>query len=81
MNRISLLINGEQTPYFNQLAWSGVATLPHLPATAAPIGLSQVGLPIGIQIIGPYLEDRTTIDFAKKLADVTGGFEAPPLGE
>jgi amidase len=35
-----------------------------LPATAVPIGATRAGLPIGMQIIGPYLEDRTTIAFA-----------------
>jgi amidase len=33
---------------------------------------------VGIQIVGPYLEDRTTIDLAKHVARVVGGFEAPP---
>ena len=74
----TLLLNGEHTPYFSQVAWSGVATLPHLPATAAPIGLSKAGLPIGIQIIGPYLEDRTTIAFAGLLEREFGGFVKPP---
>jgi amidase len=34
---------------------------------------------VGIQIIGPFLEDATPIDVAGKLADVLGGF-APPKG-
>src|SRR5262249_2321822 len=29
------------------------------PATAFPAGLSRQGLPLGLQAIGPYLEDRT----------------------
>ncbi|MDO8298044.1 MAG: amidase family protein [Caulobacter sp.] len=78
MGARTLLLNGEKTPYFNQIAWSGVATLGHLPATAAPVGLSKAGLPIGIQIIGPYLEDRTTIAFAGLLEREFGGFVAPP---
>jgi amidase len=41
-----------------------MATLACLPATAVPIGKTKAGLPIGVQIIGPYLEDRTTIAFA-----------------
>ena len=61
----TLTINGHQTPYGDQLAWPGMATLANLPATAAPIGKSATGLPIGIQIIGPYLEDRTTLAFAR----------------
>ncbi|HEV8717191.1 MAG TPA: hypothetical protein VGX03_30770 [Candidatus Binatia bacterium] len=41
-------------------------------------GVTPAGLPVGMQIVGPYLEDRTPIDFARRLAEVVGGFEAPP---
>jgi len=34
--------------------------------------------PVGVQIVAPYLRDRTAIDFARRLADVVGGFEPPP---
>lgn len=75
----TLTINGKTTPYFfDQMAWPGLATLPNLPATAAPIGLTRGGLPIAAQIIGPYLEDRTTIAFAELLEQAFGGFRAPP---
>jgi amidase len=73
-----LTINGEPTPYFGQMVWPALALLPNLPATAAPIGLTRGGLPINIQIIGPYLEDRTTIGFAGLLEREFGGFRAPP---
>jgi amidase len=55
-----------------------MATLACLPATAAPISLSRAGLPIGIQILGPYLEDRTPIAFAGLLEREFGGFVPPP---
>jgi amidase len=61
------------------LFWISFATLTGLPATTAPIGVTRAGLPVGLQIIGPYLEDATPIDIAGKLADVTGGF-TPPKG-
>ncbi len=76
--RFTIIINGEAHPYLDQLVWAGLSTMPYLPATAAPVGLTGSGLPVGIQIIGPYLEDRTTIDFARRLAGVVGGFVLPP---
>ncbi len=57
-------INGADTPYGAQIAWPGVALLPGLPATASPMGLNRDGLPMSVQVIGPYLEDRTTIAFS-----------------
>jgi amidase len=61
-----------------QLVWPSVATTPGLPATAAPIDRSETGLPIGVQIVGPYLEDRTTIAFAELIEREFGGFVPPP---
>jgi amidase len=58
--------------------WADPATTCGLPATAAPIDRSPSGLPIGVQIIGPYLEDRTTIAFAALLEREFGGFVPPP---
>jgi amidase len=51
---------------------------PGLPATAIPIDRSEAGLPIGVQIVGPYLEDRTTIAFAELMEREFGGFVPPP---
>jgi amidase len=64
-------------PYLDILFWISFATLTGLPATTAPIGLTNDGLPVGIQIIGPYLEDATPIDLAGILTDITGGFQPP----
>jgi len=58
------VIDGVETFYGAQVAWPGMATLGCLPATAMPIGKTRAGLPVGAQIMGPYLEDRTTIAFA-----------------
>jgi amidase len=66
-------------PYARDMAsWISVATLAGLPATVAPVGLTAAGLPAGIQIIAPMWEDGTSIEFAALLADVVGGFTAPP---
>jgi amidase len=71
-------IDGRQFSFFDQLVWPEIATTPGLPATAAPIGLSDTGLPIGVQIVGPYLEDRTPIAFAALMEREFGGFVPPP---
>jgi amidase len=74
----TLRIDGRETAYFDQLAWPGLALLPNLPATVAPIGISPEGLPVAVQVIGAYLEDRTTIAFAGHLEREFGGFRPPP---
>ena len=73
-----ILVDGTPYPYMDQLVWPGVATTPGLPATSVPIGLSHEGLPIGVQIVGPALEDRTPLAFASLLEREFGGFVPPP---
>ena len=71
-------IDGKKVAYDDQLVWASIATLTGLPATAAPIGKSDSGLPIGVQIIGGFHEDRTTIKFAELIEREFGGFTPPP---
>jgi amidase len=72
-------IDGKKVPNGDQKAWIGIATLTGLPATVAPIGRSESGLPIGVQMIGGYLDDHTTIAFAGLIEREFGGFVPPPL--
>ncbi|MEV5687760.1 amidase [Streptomyces sp. NPDC052164] len=70
-------IDGVEYPYFDQLVWAGLATMPGLPATAVPAGRSPEGLPVGVQLIGPMFEDRTPLRLAELLEQKIGGFQAP----
>jgi amidase len=72
-------IDGKDHVYPDQLAWPGIATLPGLPATAMPIGFSPDGLPLGVQIVGPWLEDRTPLRLAELIEREFGGFVPPPM--
>ena len=72
-------IDGKDHVYPDQLAWPGIATLPGLPATAIPTGLSPDGLPVGVQIVGPWLEDRTPLKLAELIEREFGGFVPPPM--
>jgi amidase len=71
-------IDGKTVPYIDQGARVGVATLTGFPATTAPIGHAESSLPIGVQIIGGFLDDRTTIAFASLIEREFGGFTPPP---
>lgn len=69
---------GEPAPYDYGLFYPSLATLPGQPATSFPVELSRAGLPVGLQAIGPYLEDYTVLQFVKLVEREWGGFTAPP---
>ena len=71
-------IDGRKMPYGNQVAWAAIAISNGLPATTMPIGHDDHGLPIGVQIVGGYLEDRSTIALAGLVEREFGGFTPPP---
>jgi amidase len=76
-NRKTIDVNGRPVLEELGLFWASVATLAGQPATAFPAGLTRGGLPIGLQAIGPYLEDRTPIRFAGLVGNEMGGFTRP----
>jgi amidase len=71
-------VNGQRRDYDEQPLWNAAANLSGNPSTVVPTGLSKSGLPVGLQAFGPLLEDRTTIEFARRLEELTGGYRAPP---
>jgi len=72
-------IDGVAYRYFDQSVWAGVSGVAYLPGTAAPAGRTRDGLPVGVEIVGPFLEDVTCIDIARHVERVLGGFEPPPM--
>jgi Asp-tRNA(Asn)/Glu-tRNA(Gln) amidotransferase A subunit family amidase len=45
----------------------------------APIGRTDAGLPVGVQIVGPLYEDDTALTFAELLTAQVGGYTPPPI--
>jgi len=77
-----LVVQERRYPYWDHVVWCGaLANFAYLPATARPITGTSAGLPVGIQIVGPYLEDRTPIHAALLMDDLFGGFVRPPQFE
>jgi amidase len=68
-----------ERPYSSQPFWISHASLPGLPAVAAPVGRTRSGLPVGAQVIGPLYKDDTPVTIAELLATVTGGYAPPPV--
>ena len=64
--------------YVEAFKWISPATLAGLPVTIIPAGKTPANLPVGIQIMGPYMEDATTLDLAVKMEKILGGFTPPP---
>ena len=75
----SITVDGRATPYLNGLQWPGLVTVANLPATAIPTGRFIEAMPMGLQVVGPYLEDRTTLRFAQLAEQALGGYVPPPL--
>lgn len=61
----TLTVDGAKTQYDALGAWAALASLGGLPATVAPAGFTKGGLPLGVQIVGPYFEDHSTIALAR----------------
>ena len=65
-------------PYRDLIGWTALIGSAYLPSTVAPIGLTDNVLPVGVQIVGSFLSDRTTMAFARAADEALGGFTPPP---
>ena len=50
------------------LQMGAASLLGKLPAAVAPVGLDAEGLPIGLQVIAPYMADLSAVHFAGLIA-------------
>jgi amidase len=73
------LINGEPRAHMDCTAWTGLVGVAYLPSTVIPVGHTRSGLPVGMQVVGPFLEDRTCLRAARLLRAVLGEWQAPPF--
>jgi amidase len=76
----TLTVNGEEHSYLVVTSWTGLVGLLGLPAAVPPIGRTPVGIPVGVQVVAPYLRDREAVVLAGVVAEVTGGGYQPPPG-
>ena len=72
-------INGTGRSYVELEGWPALVGGAYLPSTSTPVGRTAGGLPVGVQVVAPFLHDRTTIKVGGWLADLVGGCVPPPV--
>ncbi len=73
-----LVVNGETRPYLSVTWWTGMFGVLGFPVGVPPVGRTADNLPVGIQVVTPFLRDRDAVALAGLIADVAGGYDVPP---
>ena len=77
----TMTVDGQERPYADLVMWTSLIGMAYLPSTVVPVGWTDDGLPVGIQIVGPFLGDRSTLSVARHLERLTGGYRIPPMAQ
>jgi amidase len=71
-------VNGEPAPHMALLGWAGLIGVVGLPSAVSPVGRTAAGLPVGVQLVAPFLRDRDAVRAAQMVSEVLGGYQPPP---
>jgi amidase len=72
-------VDGQAVPQMFAVAWCGAIGSVLLPVVTLPTGPASDGLPVGVQVVGPYLSDLRLLEIARRLDEAAGsGFVPPP---
>ena len=73
-------VDGAPVPHLIAAAWCCAVGSALLPVVALPVGPGPAGLPVGVQVIGPFLSELRLLRIAEILDATAGpGFSSPPL--
>lgn len=73
------LVEGKTVQYLDAWSYCEWFNLLGFPAVVVPIGFSDEGLPIGVQIVGRPWQEEMVLAVAAKLEQQRGAWQAPPL--
>ncbi|MGZ4700570.1 MAG: amidase family protein, partial [Ilumatobacteraceae bacterium] len=74
-----IVVGGVTTPYLALEAWPALIGSAYLPSTSTPVGRTAAGLPVGVQVVAPFLHDYRAIAVSGLIADLVGGYQVPPI--
>jgi len=78
MERV-LDVDGTDVSHAMAMAWCGAIGAMLLPVVTLPTGPTADGLPVGVQVVGPYLSDLRLLAVAETIDTAAGpGFIRPP---
>ena len=72
-------VDGVGVSHLAAMAWCGAVGSVLLPVVTLPTGLTSQGLPVGVQVVGPFLSDRRLLRWAELLDAWRPGVRPPPL--
>jgi amidase len=77
--RESIDVDGHPLPMFTANGvYTSIFNMTGHPVVVVPLALSQEGLPIGIQVVGPLWSEMALLNVAEILSEVIGPFRRPP---
>lgn len=78
-----MMVNGASRRYVDIESWPAIVGAAYLPSTSVPVGPMPDGMPVGVQVVAPFLHDRRAIAVgelvAQATADIGGGYRVPPV--
>ncbi|MFN8026667.1 MAG: amidase family protein [Acidimicrobiia bacterium] len=73
-----IVVNGQERSLSDTIQWLGLVGVVGLPSAVVPIG-KVAGLPVGMQIVAPFLHDRRAVRGRNSIDEVLGAYAPPPL--
>lgn len=70
-------VDGTTVSYFNYAPYTTIINPTESPSLTIPLGLTEEGLPVAVQIIGPPFSEPELLYFAKLIKPLTAGFVRP----
>jgi Asp-tRNA(Asn)/Glu-tRNA(Gln) amidotransferase A subunit family amidase len=77
--RGALAVDNGSVEYSTSFAYAELASIAALPALTLPMGRTETGLPVGVQLVGRPFEEPLLLAVARLLEQETGGCQRPPV--
>jgi len=74
----AVMVDGTRRTHVDIARWTGLIGALGLPVAVAPAGTTATGKPVGVQIVAARWHDRTAVELAALVGELSGGHRPPP---